>query len=101
MSGTLRSPEASRSHRVGVGSASDAPLERPQPPSTTFQPGDLLASRFRVIRFLDHGGKGEVYEAEDLELRVRVALKTIRPEIADDERALLRFKREILLARKV
>ena len=30
-----------------------------------------------------------------------VALKTIRSEIADDQRALQRFKREITLARKV
>jgi tetratricopeptide (TPR) repeat protein/tRNA A-37 threonylcarbamoyl transferase component Bud32 len=44
---------------------------------------------------------GEVYEAEDLELRERVALKTVRPEIAQDERAIERFKREIHLARKV
>jgi TolB-like protein len=44
---------------------------------------------------------GEVYEAEDLELRERVALKTIRPEVAREEQALERFKREIHLARKV
>jgi len=44
---------------------------------------------------------GEVYEAEDRELREHVALKTILPEIASDERAIARFKREIQLARKV
>jgi hypothetical protein len=44
---------------------------------------------------------GEVYEAEDRELRERVALKTIRPAIGTDERAVERFKREIQLARKV
>jgi eukaryotic-like serine/threonine-protein kinase len=44
---------------------------------------------------------GEVYEAEDLELRERVALKIVRPEIAADPRSLERFKREIQLARKV
>jgi tetratricopeptide (TPR) repeat protein len=44
---------------------------------------------------------GEVYEAEDIELAERVALKTIRPDIAGDERAIDRFKREIHLARQV
>ena len=64
----------------------------------------LLASsggRFRVVRFIAHGGMGEVYEAEDLELRERVALKTIRPSIARDEESIERFRREIHLARKV
>jgi eukaryotic-like serine/threonine-protein kinase len=61
----------------------------------------LLSERFRVVRFIAHGGMGEVYEAEDLELRERVAIKTIRPEIADDERTMERFRREVQLARKV
>lgn len=44
---------------------------------------------------------GEVYEAEDLELRERVALKTILPVIAGNPAATEQFKREIQLARKV
>ena len=44
---------------------------------------------------------GELYEAEDLELRERVALKTILSGIADDERAIRLFKREVQLARQV
>src|SRR5262245_64825726 len=44
---------------------------------------------------------GEVYEAQDLDLNERVALKAIRAEIGDDELSRERFKREIQLARKV
>jgi tetratricopeptide (TPR) repeat protein/tRNA A-37 threonylcarbamoyl transferase component Bud32 len=44
---------------------------------------------------------GEVYEAEDLELRQAVALKTVLPRDAAHEAAIERFKREIHLARKV
>jgi serine/threonine protein kinase len=44
---------------------------------------------------------GEVYEAEDLELRGSVALKTLLPEIAGDARSISRFKQEIQLSRKV
>jgi hypothetical protein len=43
--------------------------------------GEVLAGRFRIIRFNASGGIGEVYEAEDQELREHVAVKTIRPEI--------------------
>ena len=67
----------------------------------TFRAGDLLCERFRVVRFIARGGMGELYEAEDLTLGERVALKTIRSEIAIHERANQRFRREVQLARKV
>ena len=63
--------------------------------------GDVLANRFRVVRFIGRGGMGDVYEAEDLELGERVALKTVRPEIAHLDGAIDRFRREIQLSRKV
>jgi tetratricopeptide (TPR) repeat protein/tRNA A-37 threonylcarbamoyl transferase component Bud32 len=64
-------------------------------------PGQILTNRFEIIRFISAGGMGEVYEAEDLILRERIALKTIRPDIAASEQAVERFKNEIYLARKV
>ncbi len=66
-----------------------------------FAPGDLVSDRFRITHFLARGGMGEVYEADDVELHERVALKSIRSELLHDGRALDRFKREIHLARKV
>jgi tetratricopeptide (TPR) repeat protein/tRNA A-37 threonylcarbamoyl transferase component Bud32/TolB-like protein len=62
---------------------------------------ELLAGRFRVVRLLGQGGMGQVYEAEDLELRERVAVKVVRPDIAHDTAAHERFRREISLARRV
>ena len=44
---------------------------------------------------------GELYEAADLELNEHVALKTIQPEIAANERINQCFKREVQLARKI
>ncbi len=70
-------------------------------PGALFSPGDLLAGRFKVIRFIAGGGMGEVYEAEDQELTERVALKTVRPEISGDRVSWERFRREIQLSRKV
>src|SRR5439155_23279997 len=66
-----------------------------------FGPGEVLAERFRVVRFIARGGMGEVYEAVDLELDDHVALKVLTYDRMQDERALERFRREIHLARKV
>jgi Tol biopolymer transport system component len=66
-----------------------------------FAPETILARRFRVIRFIARGGMGEVYEAEDLELAERVALKAIRRHIAPDSELLALFRKEVQLARRV
>lgn len=68
-----------------------------------FQAGTVLAERYRIVRFLAHGGMGEVYEAEDLELKEHLALKTISPAAGatQDVATIDRFKREIALARAV
>ncbi len=66
-----------------------------------FERGHVVAGRYRIVRLIARGGMGEVYEAEDLELHDAVALKTIRPEIADDPVTVERFRREIQIARKI
>jgi eukaryotic-like serine/threonine-protein kinase len=69
------------------------------------QPGPLdsapTVSAFRIIRYIAEGGMGTVYEAEDLQLRDHVALKTIRPDIASNPQAVERFKQEIRLGKRV
>jgi eukaryotic-like serine/threonine-protein kinase len=95
-----------RSHSEAGIFLSVSPLPSPAVPhlateAQSFSAGDLLADRFRVIRFLARGGMGEVYEAEDVELREQVALKTIRSELLEDTHALERFKREVHLAKQV
>jgi serine/threonine-protein kinase len=49
---------------------------------------------FQILRKLGQGGMGQVYLAEQISLKRKVALKLLRPELAANETALTRFKRE-------
>ncbi|QRK09410.1 protein kinase [Archangium violaceum] len=101
-----KSPEAlqSTSTLIRGGTEAEPLLPGPVPPPSpgrAFAGGTKVAGRYQVMRFLSRGGMGEVYAAEDLSLHEPVALKTIRPELAATPEALLRFKRELRLARRV
>ena len=90
-------------------STEDRPPEAPREASVfesmaspgTLDPGTILGDRYRIEELIGFGGMGAVYRATDLELDRVMALKVIRPHLADDPNVLQRFKQEIILAREV
>jgi serine/threonine protein kinase/tetratricopeptide (TPR) repeat protein len=63
--------------------------------------GTVFGGRYQIIEHLGRGGMGRVYRALDTKTREEVALKLIRPDIAEDRRTLERFVNEIKLAHKI
>jgi serine/threonine protein kinase len=54
---------------------------------------DFSQTRYRIVREIARGGMGVVYEAEDVELRRRVAIKVLASELAS-EPAIERMRAE-------
>jgi serine/threonine-protein kinase len=61
---------------------------------SSLAPGQVLAGKFRVERVLGAGGMGVVVAAEHLQLRQRVALKLLLPEMMQRHDVVARFARE-------
>jgi serine/threonine protein kinase/Flp pilus assembly protein TadD len=73
-------------------------IEAPRKDLTT---GSTFAGRYQIIEELGKGGMGKVYKAHDTEIKEKVALKLIKPEISSDKKTIERFQNELKLARKI
>jgi serine/threonine protein kinase len=60
-----------------------------------------FAGRYQIIEELGKGGMGRVYKALDTEIKEKIALKLLKPEIGIDEEVIERFRNELKLARKI
>ena len=63
--------------------------------------GFALEDRYTILREIGRGGMGVVFEAEHVELGKRVAIKVMLEKYADDDEAIIRFKREALAASRI
>jgi len=72
-----------------------------QTPVRELTTGSTFAGRYQVIEELGHGGMGRVYKVQDTDIKEKVALKLLRPEIALDKETVERFSNELKLARKI
>ena len=60
--------------------------------------GDTVEGRYQIERLLGQGGDGKVFQAHDLELDKRVAIKTLLPQSLADRRSIAQLKSEVRLA---
>ena len=72
-----------------------------QVPIKELAAGTTFARRYQIIEDLGKGGMGRVYKVFDTEVREKMALKLLNPDIAGDERTIERFRNELKLARAV
>ncbi|MGI9419079.1 MAG: serine/threonine-protein kinase [Geminicoccaceae bacterium] len=63
--------------------------------------GTVLNHTYEIVRFIQAGGMGEVYEAKHLVDNSRMAIKTIRPDLVGDNRIHAMFVREAGILRRI
>ncbi|MBW1888638.1 MAG: protein kinase, partial [Deltaproteobacteria bacterium] len=73
-------------------------IETPREKLTT---GSTFAGRYQIIEELGKGGMGKVYKANDTDIKEKVAIKLIKPEISTDKKTIERFQNELKFARKI
>ena len=71
------------------------------PSSSTVQPGDVVAGKYRVERVLGAGGMGVVVAATHVKLGQKVALKLLLPQTLDRTEMVERFQREAQAAARL
>jgi serine/threonine protein kinase len=68
-------------------------------PVKVLERGTVFAGRYEIIEELGKGGMGKVYRVHDKKINEEVALKLIKPEIADTK-TIERFGDELKMARR-
>ncbi|HSM52110.1 MAG TPA: serine/threonine-protein kinase, partial [Thermoanaerobaculia bacterium] len=76
-------------------------MEKARRENGELEAGELVAGRYRIVAPLGTGARGEVFAAEDLELGAPVAIKLLLRAASDAGEVAARFRREVLLARRV
>jgi serine/threonine protein kinase/Flp pilus assembly protein TadD len=91
---TPLTPEPQRDSKIAV-------TETLQTQKRELTTGSTFAGRYQVIEELGKGGMGRVYKVYDTEIKEKIGLKLLRPELGIDEELIERFRNELRLARKI
>jgi serine/threonine protein kinase/Tfp pilus assembly protein PilF len=87
--------------QIGESREEHLPTQTIEAPREELTTGSTFAGRYQIIEELGKGGMGRVYKAQDTELKEKVALKLIKPEISSDKKTVERFQNELKFARKI
>ena len=63
--------------------------------------GEIIDGKYRVIRLIGEGGMGAVYEAENVRIHRKVAIKVLHAGVAETAEAVQRFEREAQAAGRI
>ncbi|UJR82555.1 serine/threonine-protein kinase [Sandaracinus amylolyticus] len=90
---------------AGKGGSDSRAVRRPSrmdvQQAAPLRPGVVVAGRYRIERLIGVGGMGAVYEATQVAIQRRVALKVVRADFAGDAAMAARFQREARAASAV
>jgi eukaryotic-like serine/threonine-protein kinase len=86
---------------VAVEQAEGEARREVSPPPPTAAPRLSQIGDFRILREIGRGGMGVVYEAEQVSLGRRVALKVLPGHVVGDRKSLERFRREARAAARL
>lgn len=101
ISGTSGSAASSPRATPPSAGVSRPPTSSTPLPDGTYEPGMLVADRYRVVAMLGKGGMGEVYRADDLKLGQSVALKFLPEGMTHNADSRARFHNEVRTAREI
>src|SRR5579862_8272924 len=63
--------------------------------------GQMIDSKYRIVRMLGEGGMGTVYEGQNVRIGHRVAIKVLHTDLASRSDILERFEREAQAAGRI
>jgi serine/threonine protein kinase/Flp pilus assembly protein TadD len=78
-----------------------SPTETLEVPKKELSTGSTFAGRYQIIEEIGKGGMGNVYKVLDKEIKEKLALKLLKPEITSDKDTIERFRNELKYARKI
>ncbi|MBW2453008.1 MAG: protein kinase [Deltaproteobacteria bacterium] len=65
------------------------------------EPGAVIHGKYKIVSLVGKGGMGCVYEAENVRISRRVAIKVLHAQAAEDASIVIRFEREAQAAGKI